>query len=238
MSGVAKRPELSGLPGKVTEVSLTYHEGTDYEEWCRSLELLGRFGQGLNFWIGDAINQGEAMYGERYAQAIDLLGLATQTAMNIAYTCRQIAPNRRKVGLSFSHHAEVAPLSPSLQSRFLKLAVEGDALPAGGRKPWSVKTLRAAIQTHRKDDEPCSPTASSTSRSGTTSKLPPAASAAPAATAEAAPVATRTIDRLTALENLARAVKRILDNPKAYYAQPTLAIETLGQAYALLETST
>ena len=84
--------------------------------------MLGRIHKATAFWIGDWINYGEAAYGEMYAQAVDDLGLDPQTLMNYASVCRRVAGGRRRSGISFSHHAEVASLDPEEQTHWLDQA--------------------------------------------------------------------------------------------------------------------
>ena len=140
---------VSGIPGTVTEVSLTFVSGIDYAAWSDSLELLGKIGGGVQWWIADAINWGANRFGEQFSQALERLGAAyaTQTLLNISYVGRAIPIERRRgFPLTFSHHATVAFLAPQDQDQWLDWAITGDTLANGEKKPWSVTRLREAMR--------------------------------------------------------------------------------------------
>lgn len=89
------------------------------------------------FWVGDYINYGEHTYGDQYAQMMEDTGLAYQTLANAVYVCSRVEPSRRREHLSFSHHAEVASLSPHEQTTWLDRAAD---------ESWSSHELRAHIR--------------------------------------------------------------------------------------------
>lgn len=88
-------------------------------------------------WLGDLLRFGEVTYGERYAQAMDVTGLAYQTLANAAWVAGSVDVSRRRETLSFGHHAEVAALPAAEQVAWLDKA-EADRL--------SVSELRAAVR--------------------------------------------------------------------------------------------
>jgi hypothetical protein len=127
----------SPVPVRYTDTALTLTAEIPYEEWAGIGVTLGRIALSTAWWIGDWLCYGEAVYGEQYAQAVDDLGLNPQTLMNYASVCRRVARRRRRSGLSFSHHAEVASLDPEEQDRWLGRAdAEG----------WSRSELRRALR--------------------------------------------------------------------------------------------
>lgn len=89
------------------------------------------------FWIGDALNFGERVFGERYAQMEAMTGLNPHTLENISSVCRRVAVSRRRESLSFSHHDVVARLEPREQVEWLE---------AAEREGWRVDEFRAQVK--------------------------------------------------------------------------------------------
>jgi hypothetical protein len=106
-------------------------------EWVEQGRCLGAIGRASAWWIGDWVRYGSARYGDRYAAASRVTGYDVQSLMNMAYVASRFAPDQRRRGLSFSHHAELAGLPP--QDRGLWL----DRAEAGG---LSVRALRAELR--------------------------------------------------------------------------------------------
>jgi hypothetical protein len=106
----------------------------DWIQWGR---WLGTVGRGSGWWIGDWVRYGNARYGERYKLVANITGYDTQTLMNMAYVTSRFAPSRRREGLSFSHHAEVAALCQEEQDRWLERAI---------LERLSVRALRAELR--------------------------------------------------------------------------------------------
>jgi hypothetical protein len=114
------------------------------------------FDNSLRWYIGDVLNLGEALFGEKYTQAVALTGLRVERLRNYAWVCASVARNRRRPELGFSFHEAVASLAPREQRRWLGRAVaEGwtrdvlrgelkaaDALPAREQPQWSEKVPR------------------------------------------------------------------------------------------------
>lgn len=105
-----------------------------YDEW----KLLGRavnfFGDAWQWWVGDWLNWGEALFGDdataelggapadRYTVAQEITGREPKTLMNVSSVCRKVAKSRRDARLSFTHHAAVASLEPDEQTEWLREA--------------------------------------------------------------------------------------------------------------------
>lgn len=127
-----------GVEGAVwTDTSLELPLDVSFDDYQHVCWALGQVRKMANFGIGDAVNLGEARFGERYAQALEATGLAPQTLINYTYVCRKVAPSRRRADLSFRHHAEVAALEPEQQIEWFE---------AAARNQWSAAELRAWLR--------------------------------------------------------------------------------------------
>jgi hypothetical protein len=109
--------------------------------WSEAGRRLGTIGRGVGWWIGDWLLYGNRRFGERYARAGRITGYDVQTLMNMVYVASRFAPARRRERLSFSHHAELAPLAPEDQERWLSHA-EAERL--------SVRCLREELRRERR----------------------------------------------------------------------------------------
>jgi hypothetical protein len=109
-------------------------------EWTRQGRLLGALGRASGWWIGDWIRYGKAHYGDKYTAAIQITGYDAQSLMNMAYVAGRFEVSRRREGLSFSHHAELAGLPPDDQDLWLDRAEAGRL---------SVRGLRSALRDAR-----------------------------------------------------------------------------------------
>jgi hypothetical protein len=90
----------------------------------RTMGEFANAGRSCSFVIGDLINYAATTWGEKYARWIEVTGLEYGTLRNYASTCRSVPMERRREGLSFSHHKEVAALSSDAQERWLGEAEE------------------------------------------------------------------------------------------------------------------
>jgi hypothetical protein len=91
-------------------------------EFERVGAMLTRTHRMLSWWIGDWYNAGEQYHGELFAQLLDHAALDPATVTQYAWVARQVPPERRCVALTFSHHREVADLSPDQQYVWLSRA--------------------------------------------------------------------------------------------------------------------
>ncbi len=111
---------------EMSETAWTPLGDMSWDQWETAGVQLQRMGRAVNFWIGDWVRWGEAHYGDQYVQAIDLTGLDYQTVANVVSVSKRVSPERRRPGLSWSHHEVVASLPPAEQDRWLEEAeVEG-----------------------------------------------------------------------------------------------------------------
>jgi hypothetical protein len=81
-------------------------------DWRAVGAALSKCERGIGWWIGDWWIYGESRYGDRKAitEADDWQGPSFQTCMNAATACRAFPASRRREGLTFSHHVEIASL--------------------------------------------------------------------------------------------------------------------------------
>ena len=133
---LAQRP-----PSAITPTSWTAGGELAVAEWVDQGRCLGAIGRGSAWWIGDWVRYGSSRYGDKYAAASQVTGYDTQSLMNMAYVAGRFDASRRRPGLSFSHHAELAGLAPEDQELWL------DRAEAGG---LSVRALRAELRRTRR----------------------------------------------------------------------------------------
>ncbi len=110
-------------------------------DWLAHGRRLGALGRGVAWWLGDWLRYGNLRYGERYARAAQVTGYDRQSLMNMVYVASRFEPARRRPGLSWSHHAEVAALEGVERDRWLDLA-EAQCM--------SVRSLRIELQALRR----------------------------------------------------------------------------------------
>ena len=111
-------------------------EATD-QDYARLDQLLEAVGGSVLFWWGDYLNHLRSARGAEYAEAKAASAYAPATLKQAAWVCRHVAQERRRAALKFSHHIEVAALSPTDQEIWLCRAED---------EGWDHKELRAAIR--------------------------------------------------------------------------------------------
>jgi hypothetical protein len=95
----------------------------DRAAWLAAGASLAEFGRVNNWWVGDWIRCGNARWGAKYVEAARITGLDGKTLRNIAYVAKQFDLSRRRDNLTWTHHAEVAALTPEQQDEWLDRAV-------------------------------------------------------------------------------------------------------------------
>lgn len=110
--------DLSAIGLKLTDPTLPYEEFSDL---CW---MLGKMHEAVRFAIGDAINYGEELYGEKAYQALELLNLSEAGRLEYVRVSSRVPRSRRRRDLSWSHHRAVAALDPAGQKEWLKKASE------------------------------------------------------------------------------------------------------------------
>ena len=126
---------LPSLPPQcLSPVALTLPPGLSLQAWDglgSSLESVQSAG---SFWMGDWLIYGESAYGEEAEQVLDRLPLSTRKVY--AWVARAFPPERRREGLSWSHHRLAAGLDPTRADLLLD---------AAEREAWTVQRLKEAI---------------------------------------------------------------------------------------------
>jgi site-specific DNA-methyltransferase (adenine-specific) len=132
------------VPGcTFSPISLVIKPGLSFEHWRRLGDALRRTDRGLQFWIGDYFAYG-ATYGEASSQAAnDWTGYEPHTLWNLTNVSEKVKSSRRREDLSWSHHAEVAGLTPSEQAEWLEKAAP---IKEGDKPRLAVHVLRAEIK--------------------------------------------------------------------------------------------
>jgi N6-adenosine-specific RNA methylase IME4 len=117
-------------------------------EWIEAGRTLGRIERSVSWWLGDWWAFGESKYGQRKAmvEAEEWEGPSYQTCRNAASVSGAFELSRRRDSLSFTHHAEVAALTPAEADELLD---EAEALIATTGKPLSVLKLRGLVSRKR-----------------------------------------------------------------------------------------
>lgn len=118
-----------------------------FNEWVRLGEQLQAQRDANLWWLADWAAAGELRYRREYGPALERI-YARGSLHNLSSVSRRVEPSRRREGLSFSHHVEVASLEPEWQTVWLD-----DAETHG----WSVMDLRARIAEWRGLDRASTP---------------------------------------------------------------------------------
>lgn len=126
---------VSGVRLTTTSLEITDPQ-LGIDAWLRIGRMLGHIHRTMNWWIGDWINKGEALFGELAAQGIEgatsdryneaerITGLDQHTLQNLAIIAAGVPRSNRVAELSWSVHREVSKLDVADQKKWLKLAHE------------------------------------------------------------------------------------------------------------------
>jgi len=110
-----------------------------YEQFEAVGALLGKVGTAVKWWVGDYIRYGEALYGERAAQASETLNLSAEGRQDCLRVALAIPPSRRRPSLSWWHHRVVA-------ARWLTLPQREQLLDAAERERLTTRELEARVR--------------------------------------------------------------------------------------------
>jgi len=132
--------EVLALPGEVSAVALVLPDDLTFDDWSEYGRRLSHMAEGVMWWVGDWWRYGEHRYGDRAKAAVEAGTFAFQTYVNAGVVASRIESNRRRLVLSWSHHAEVAPLEQTDQDNLLDQAEA---------KKWSRNDLRQAVRRMR-----------------------------------------------------------------------------------------
>jgi hypothetical protein len=117
-------------------------ENLSIEAWKHVGEQIFLIINSSAWWIGDWLLFGKDKYPNRYKRAMQETALDYQTLRNYAWVAGRFSPSRRRDGLSFQHHIEVASLPDSDQDGWL------DRAAASG---WSRNEFRAMLRAGREE---------------------------------------------------------------------------------------
>lgn len=127
-AAVATRVRANGL-----ELSA----GMSFDEWAILGHRIARVHSGSAWALGDWLLYGERSFGDRYRSAVDATNLDYQTLRNYAWVARSFESARRREGLSFQHHAEVAALSEPEQDLWLHRRRPSGGLETSSGGAWA-----------------------------------------------------------------------------------------------------
>lgn len=122
---------------RTTASSLHLRRGLCFDAWVGVGARIAQISNASAWWLGDWLIYGERAYGQRYAEALDMTQLDYQTLRNYAWVARSFDPSRRRAGVSFGHHAELAAHPDAEQDLWLERAQ---------RLAWSRNELRRQLR--------------------------------------------------------------------------------------------
>jgi hypothetical protein len=138
------------LGAELTPISLDLNvPDLSYGDWENLGRIVGFVGNAWQWWVGDWLNFGEALFGEDAAQAVEavpadrydlarrITGKDQATLQNIRSVCSRVPKDRRRAELYFTHHAKVSSLEPDEQVRWLQRAID---------ESWTAHELADAIR--------------------------------------------------------------------------------------------
>jgi hypothetical protein len=132
--------------GAVTATSLALSDPSmTFDRYDALGVFLGRMKRWTSWALGDWLNFGEGVYGDRFAQAAANTRLSEPTLLHYQFVCREVPESRRQASVAFGAHALVARMEPREQNKWLKEAA---------RKGWGERELRDAIKAKRTEMRP------------------------------------------------------------------------------------
>lgn len=125
------RNDMGFLPttGEFSATGLDLPDGLAPEQWAQAGMEIARTGSASKWWLGDWWRYGEHKYGDRKSivESDDWDGPKFQTCVDAGTVASRFESTRRRVLLSFRHHAEVVSLPADWQDQLLDEA-ERDSL--------------------------------------------------------------------------------------------------------------
>lgn len=136
----ARVSALKRLQAAAQRTALQLPSGLAMPDWVSLGRQLFVVANSSAWWLGDWLIYGESHFPDRYELIVAETNLDYQTLRNYAWVARKYAPEQRRAGLSFQHHAEAASLPEPERGRWLERAEAG---------PWSRNELRRRLRTER-----------------------------------------------------------------------------------------
>lgn len=140
MTGVEPKRLSANHKAMTRRTSLSFPAPIAMGDWLAIGRELFVINDASAWWLGDWLIYGQSRYPDRYKRAVEGTSLHYKTLRNYAWVARKFEPSRRRDGLSFQHHAEVAGLTFEEQDRWLSRAEQHG---------WSVAALRRRLQADR-----------------------------------------------------------------------------------------
>ncbi|MEU5534184.1 LmbU family transcriptional regulator [Streptomyces sp. NPDC020362] len=134
-AGLARPQRSSGV--QLHKSGLLFTANQSFSTWEQLGSELFSFADSSAWWIADWLVYGESTFHDRYEEAIRRTSLSYQTLRNYTWVARRFPLNRRRQGLSFSHHLEVVALEQPEQDYWLRKAEE---------LSWSRNKLRQHVR--------------------------------------------------------------------------------------------
>src|SRR3978361_158671 len=116
---------LFGLPGRISPQGWLLPQKTDFNGWARIGQTLGKVERSVYWLIGDWWAAGTAGNRKRVDLVLDdptWDGPSYKVCQDCAWVTNSFKPSRRREGLTFQHHREVAALRPVEADRLLEIA--------------------------------------------------------------------------------------------------------------------
>ena len=110
-----------------------------YEKYTALGVLIGKVGTAVKWWVGDYLMFGEALYGERAAQASEALNLSAEGRQECLRVALAVPRSRRRPSLSWWHHRIVA-------ARWLTLPQREQLLDEAEREGLTTRELEARVR--------------------------------------------------------------------------------------------
>jgi hypothetical protein len=123
-----RRPTKNGKGNvRFERTGLVVDGELDDEELLALIRRLGRMENAIRWWLGDALllvknrwpNDGPPSFGATWDGILEELGLLPAAGAHYRRVARDVPIERRRAGLSWSHHERVAKLPPDEQEKWL-----------------------------------------------------------------------------------------------------------------------
>jgi N6-adenosine-specific RNA methylase IME4 len=121
---------------ELSKTNLTFKRDVSKDEWMDVFKALKQVEGCVQFWIGDCLAYRQQKWGI-YDDIAEETVYDKESLRHYKRVSENIESGRRRPDLSFSHHVEVASLTPEKQTEFLNKAVE---------EKLSVRDLREEIR--------------------------------------------------------------------------------------------
>jgi hypothetical protein len=125
MSLVPEDVRLSSTGLRLTDPDMTYEAFSNLCTYLgESYSTVREADTALKWAIGDAIIQGEALFGHRSYQAFEELKMSEEVMKECARVAQRVAPSVRRARVPWSQHRAVAAQPPDKQRELLRAVAE------------------------------------------------------------------------------------------------------------------